>query len=168
MLFRKLLLLSKIDILADSCLARSIQEAHQSNTFANARATTNQYYEASMRNLPGSSQEIIPVASDKYVVVFGRETQNLFICCLWINQLPQLENLVAQSRKAIGRIIRHIVIEKEFHTGSHWFARSHLASHKHVNFAAMILIVGQALVNLRTRQVRETLRNQTINGFAVL
>jgi len=79
MLFRKLLLLSKIDILPDSCFARSVQEAQQSNPFANARATTNQYYEASMRNLLGSGQEIIPVASDQYALVFRSQTQNLFI-----------------------------------------------------------------------------------------
>jgi hypothetical protein len=111
MLLRKLLLLSKIDILPDSLLARFVQEAQQSNPFPNARATTNQYYKASMRNLLGSGQKIIPVASDQHVVVFGSEAQNLFIGCLWIDQLAQLEDLVAQSRKAIGHIIRHIVIE---------------------------------------------------------
>jgi len=118
MLFRKLLLLCKIDILADSLLSRSIQEAQQSNPFANACTTTNQYYEAGMRNLLGSGQKIIPVASDQHVAVFGSEEQNLLIGCFWMNQLPQLENFVAQSRKAIGHIIRHIMIEKEFHTGS--------------------------------------------------
>jgi len=116
MLFRKRLLLSKVDISADSFLARLIQEAQQSNPFPNARATTNQYYEAGMRNLLGRSEEIIPVASDEYVIVLASETQHLFISCLWMNQLSQLENLVAQSSKAIGHVIRHIVIEKDFST----------------------------------------------------
>jgi len=111
MSFLKSLLLSKIDILPDSLLARFVQETQQSDPFTNARATTNQYYEASMRNLLGRGQKIIPIASDQHVIVFGSEAQDLFIGCLWMNQLPQLEDLVAESRKAIGHIIRHVVIE---------------------------------------------------------
>jgi hypothetical protein len=75
-------LLSKINVLADSLLASFIQETQQSNPFANARATTNQYYEASMRNRLGSVQKIIPVAGDQNVVALGTEAQNLFIGCV--------------------------------------------------------------------------------------
>jgi len=55
----KFLSLSKIDILADSFLARSIQKTEQSYTLAKARLPAYQYYEARVRNCLSSREKIV-------------------------------------------------------------------------------------------------------------
>jgi hypothetical protein len=71
-----------------------------------------------MKNYLRGRQEVIPIASDQHVIVLPSKTQNSFISRLGINQLPQLEDLVAHGRKAVGHVIGHIVVEKKLHDAS--------------------------------------------------
>jgi len=55
---------SKIDITANSFLARFLQKPEESCTLANARVPSYQDYESGMRNCPRCCQEVISIASD--------------------------------------------------------------------------------------------------------
>lgn len=43
-----------------------------------------------------------------------------------------------------------------------------MLGHEQVNLAAMVLVVGQTLVNLRPGQIRKAAGNKRVDGFAVL
>jgi hypothetical protein len=71
-----------------------------------------------MRNYLRGRHEVIPITSDQHLIVFTSKPQNSFICRLWINQLPQLEDFVAHGRKAVSHIVWHVVVEKKPHAAS--------------------------------------------------
>src|SRR5438132_12358065 len=116
-----------------------------------------------MWDLFSGRKKIVSIASNQDVIVLRSETQDVLVSRFRIHQVPPCE-FRGPLPQCHTRCHRERRDRKEI---SNRFA-AHLASHEHINLSAMILVIGEAFVNLRAGQVRETLRNYTIDGLTIL
>jgi len=154
--------LREVDVVLNTDLASTLEQSKQRRPLGRSRPAPDHDYDPAMREPGCEFEKIVSVAGQEYTPAFVRESKDRLIGRISREDFAQQCHIVTKLFQQIAQVLGHIMVEQELSL------RGHLPGDQQIDLAAVILIIGKTLINLRARELGKTVRRHRFYGLAIL